>query len=82
MSIIKLANVELPKEGSIVYCEQGVLCCRAIFRDGVFIGGGEYPEPEYIIDDVVRWFCFDEYREHHKGKGFFYVSFDAASKIN
>lgn len=61
MSIVKLLSEEKPKDGSVVYCDNGDFACdRAIYFNGVFIGGGEFPVPSYKMNNVSKWFYLSE----------------------
>jgi len=83
MTIVKNTAEVLPNEGQLVHCDNGDHCDRAIFIDGKFIGGGEYPVAEYEIANVTKWFCEEEYDQHFSdaGIGCYDVSFELAEKI-
>ena len=70
MSIVKYVKDELPKDGAIVYCDNGGFSSdRAIFKNGEFQGGGDFPVPCYKMSHVSKWFDLNEYDRHFKNKG-------------
>lgn len=84
MSIVNLVSNKLPEEGSVVYCDNGNFACdRAVFSDGEFTGGGEYPSRSYVMTKVTKWFYLKEYSEHHKSNGIlsYTLNFDIADSI-
>ena len=84
MSIVKYVKDELPKEGAIVYCDNGVFSSdRAVFEGGEFVGGGEFPVPNYKMSQVSKWFDLKEYDDHFKSKGetAYYIRFITAETI-
>ena len=84
MSIVKSVKDELPKDGAIVYCDNGGFSSdRAIFKNGDFIGGGEYPSPEYVMNYVENWFYLDLYEQYHEkiGCACYFVDFETARNI-
>ena len=82
MSIVNYLPL-MPIEGSVVYAYNGDFAPdRAVFRDGKFIGGGEYPSPEYEMNFVSKWFYLNEYEDLQKGKSSYSISFDEAEKIS
>ena len=83
MSIVKLSIFELPKEGDVVYCDNGAYSSdRAIFRNGYFMGGGDMSKP-YKMNYVTKWFDFRLYDNYFRAKGetCYSVSFDIADNI-
>lgn len=84
MSIIKYVKDELPQEGAVVYCDNGDFSSdRAIFSNGKFVGGGDFPAPMYNMSFVSKWFYIESYYEYHKkiGKNSYNVTFDIANTI-
>lgn len=84
MSIVKRVKDETPKEGQIVYCDNGQYSeDRAIFKNGEFIGGGDFPISPYKMNHVTKWFCLSDYDSHFKAKGqtSYGISFGIASEI-
>ena len=84
MSIVKYVTDELPIEGSIVYANNiGSLDDRAIFKNGKFYGGDEFPMPEYLMKNVSKWFYLNEYENYciNSGKTSFVISFSVAETI-
>jgi len=79
---------ELPEEGAVVYADNGDLYCadRAIYKDGNFIGGGDFPFPEYTMSFVSKWFYLDEYggniEPDESGNKCYTVSFEKAEKMS
>jgi len=81
MSIIKYTKDELPKERQVVYCDNEPHSSdRAIFTDGKFIGGGEYPVKEYEMTNVTKWFDFEEF-DMKINSSCYSVSFEEAEKL-
>ena len=79
MSIVNYLP-KLPKEGSVVFADNGKYPSdRAIFKNGKFVGGGEFPLPPYTMSRVSKWFYFDEY--FNKIKGSCSISFDQAERL-
>jgi hypothetical protein len=85
MSIVKyIEKDEYPNEGDIVYCDNGKYSPdRAIYRNGEFIGGGEFPIPSYKMSCVSKWFNLSEYGSHKNkaGKNSYCVSFEDAESM-
>lgn len=85
MSIVNFVCDKLPIEGQVVYADNGDFALdRAVFSGGKFIGGGDFPVPEYEVKNVTKWVSFSDYQEAHKRLGIdsFSVSFDIAEGIN
>ncbi len=86
MSIVRyILKGELPKEGQVVYCDNGEFSPdRAVYRDGEFIGGGEYPVPSYKMSNASKWFDLKDYSDFHRCKGIscYSISFDVAEGID
>lgn len=81
MSIVKYLP-ELPENNSVVYADNGNFASdRAIFVDGKFMGGGEFPIPEYEMTNVSKWFYMDEYHKHQGNRSCYFISFDEAEKL-
>jgi len=82
MSIVHRVIDKLPSEGEVVYCDNGKYSSdRAIYMDGQFLGGGEYPVKEYAMSCVSKWFNLDVYY-HCKGRGSCGVSFNDAELMS
>jgi len=74
---------ELPEEGATVFADNGKFSAdRAIFKDGKFLGGGEFPVPRYEMHHVAKWFDMRIYEEHHKNARCFCVSFAIAETLS
>lgn len=73
---------DAPKEGSIVYVDNGQYAPdRAVYRDGAFYGGGDFPVREYKMSQVKKWFYLDEY-SRHKNSCAYTISFKEAAEMN
>lgn len=82
MSIVHKVVDQLPKEGQVVFCDNGKYSSdRAIFKDGSFMGGGDFPVAPYRMSCVSKWFCLDEY-DKCKGGGGYGVGFTDAEQMN
>jgi hypothetical protein len=85
VSIVKSYPQEYPQEGQVVYADNGKFSPdRAIFKNGQFIGGGEFPVAPYSMSFVSKWFCLDEYKENMTliGEGKCYgIGFSAAEEM-
>ena len=82
MSIVHRVIDNLPSEGDVVYCDNGKYSSdRAIYKDGQFLGGGEFPVKEYAMSCVSKWFNLDEYRYCKNSSGY-RVSFDDAELMS
>lgn len=82
MSIVHSIKDKLPNEGDVVYCDNGKYASdRAVYRDGKFIGGGDYPVKPYTMSQVSKWFSLDVYR-YCKGGGSYGVSFEEAELMS
>ena len=78
---------ELPTDNSIVYADNGEFSPdRAIYKDGSFFGGGEFPVPQYKMNYVTKWFYLDVYSDHIKsdqnGNKCYTISFDQAENMS
>ena len=84
MSIVRYISEELPKEGALVFCDNGKRPSdMAYFTGGEFIGGGDFPMREYKMKHVTKWFYMDEYSLYFKerGKNSYLVSFKTAESM-
>jgi hypothetical protein len=83
MSIVNYVKDKLPEERTVVYCDNSPLPNdRAIFKNGSFIGGGEFPVKEYHMKNVTKWFDYELYSELMEEKYDCYsVSFDLADTL-
>jgi len=73
---------EMPENGATVYADNGKFSAdRAIFRDGKFLGGGEFPVPQYEMHHATKWFNMSEYDAHHRNVPCYTVSFDRAESL-
>ena len=80
MSIVNYLP-ELPKEGSVVFADNGKYSSdRAIFKNGEFVGGGDYPVMPYTMSFVLKWFYLDEYDEK-MGGGSYLIGFEEAENL-
>lgn len=62
MSIVNKVSEKLPEEGQAVYCDNGKFANDiAVFKNGKFIGGGDFPVASYEMNQVSKWFDWDEY---------------------
>lgn len=84
MSIVNHVLDKLPDEGQLVYCDNPPFANdRAIFENGKFIGGGEFPVDCYEMKNVSKWFDYKLYCSFFDKSGInsYTISFDKAEKI-
>lgn len=78
MSIVHSVKDKLPEEGDLVYCDNGEHSSdRAVFKDGKFIGGDDWPILPYEMTCVENWFDLEEYR-FCKNESSYFISFKEA----
>ena len=82
MGIVHRISDKLPIEGEVVYCDNGKYSSdRAIYKNGQFIGGGEFPVRPYLMSCVSKWFNLDVYG-FCKGRGSYFISFNDAELMS
>jgi hypothetical protein len=83
MSIIHSVKDKLPNDGDMVYCDNGKYAGdRAIYRNGEFTGGGEFPVRPYTMSQVCNWFDFNLYMHCARKKNICTISFDQAETMS